>query len=303
MRYIKFTPMRWLALLLGIVCILSLALPPEPQTLKDFHLSLAAYRVVIIFLLIPEALLWYASFYAYAKLHEYTCYIKDSREYQAFQKITLGMGVLAYGLIVPSIISPVLNYIAARNSSFHATSMIINHYLNLVVSLLALSILRGGSQKLVGSGASIKRGSLLGMRLLALFFITLAVVYSYTTLHTRRVNDNPYYMGLIPLMVTIIIPYLYAWFEGLISAYNFRLYSKNVRGLLYKKAFFQLAVGLLLTVIGFIFVQFITSTLGARTDKSIGFVLVLIYILLAVLIAGLGLMALGTRKLKKIEEV
>jgi hypothetical protein len=300
---IKLSPMRWFAALFVLVCVLSLVIPPDPETLKTFHLSPASYKLVIVILLIPEALLWYASFYAFAKLSEYSTYLKGSKECLAFKKISLGMGVLAYGLILPSIIMVPLNYIASNNNDFKPTAAIINHYMTLLVALVSFSIIRGGSQKLIGLGASAKRGSLLSMRLIALFFIILAVFYSYITLHTRRIDDNPYYMGIFPLMITVIVPYLYAWFEGLVSAYNFRLYSKNIKGLLYRQAFLHLSNGLVLTVIGFIFIQFITSTFGARMDESLGFILAIIYVLLAVLLAGLGLMALGTRKLKKIEEV
>jgi hypothetical protein len=303
MKTLKLSPMRWFAILFVIVCVLALALPPDPNTLKTLHITSTTYRLVIIFLLLPEALLWYAIFFAYAKIHEYTHYVKGSNEGEAFREITLGMGVLAFGLIIPSIVSSILNAVVAHNSGFRPAATIISHYVSLLAALISFSLLRGGSHKLVQSGRSIKRASLSGMRLFAVFFIVLAVFYTYTTLHTRRVADNPYYMSIFPLMLTIIIPYLYAWFEGLVSAYNFRLYSKSVKGLLYRQAFSRLSVGLLITVIGFIAVQFITSTLGARTDATLGFILVLIYILIAILLAGSGLIALGTRKLKKIEEV
>jgi hypothetical protein len=303
MPAIRFSPMRWFAVLLVIVCVLSLALPPDPTVLKNYHISASAFRVVIIFLLVPEALLWYASFYAYTKIKEYTSYIKDSKEGPAFRHICLGMGFLAFGLIVPSIITAPLNYIAQNNSGFKPAAAIISHYMTLLFALVSFSLLRSGSQSLISSDGKSRRGSLLSMRLFAIFFIFLAVFYSFTTLHTRRVANNPYFMSVYPLMVTIIVPYLYAWFEGLVSAYNFWLYSINTRGLLYKKAFMQLSVGLATTIIGFIAVQFITSTIGARTDETLGFVLIIVYILLALLLAGLSLMALGTKKLTKIEEV
>jgi hypothetical protein len=302
MSGIKLSPMRWFAILFVAVCIFTLALPADPQTLKTLHLSTTTYRIIIVCLLIPEALLWYSVFYAYTKLQEYSRYLDGSKEHRAFQRISLGMGVLAFGLVIPSVVSPLLNYVVIHNEGFRATANIIEHYLSLVVALISFSILRGGSQQLISSNRSIK-GNLLGMRLFAIFFIVLAVFFSYTAIHTRRVGHNPYYMSLFPLMVTIIIPYLYAWFEGLISAYNFRLYSKYVKGVLYKQAFFLLSLGMVITVLGFIFVQFITSTYGARTDESLGFILVLVYLLLAILITGLGLMAWGTKKLKKIEEV
>jgi hypothetical protein len=303
MPKIRFTPMRWFALLTLIVCILSLALPPDPETLKTYDISETAFKAVIVLLLIPEAILWYAGFYAFAKLLEYSNHLKGSKEYIAYRKITIGIGVLAFGLIIPSIIAQILNYIAVHNHGFKPSSMIINHYISLLVPLISFTYIRDGSQKLVGSGTHTKRGSLAGARIFAVFFILLAVFYSYITLRTRYDSDNPYYMSNLPLMLTIIVPYLYAWFEGLVSAYNFKLYSNHVKGLIYKKAFLYLSYGLGVTILGLIFVQFITSSIGARTDEPLGFVLVLIYILLAVLIAGLGLMARGTRKLQKIEEV
>jgi hypothetical protein len=303
MDAVKLSPMRWFVILLITVCVLSLVLPPDPQTLKTLHISSTTYKIVVIFLLLPEALLWYAIFFAFAKIHEYSQLVKGSNEGRAFQRISLGMGALAFGLIIPSIISPILNAIVAHDSAFRPSATIINHYISLLVALISFSLLNSGSYKLIESGRSIKRSSLAGTRLFAASFIILAVLYSYTTLHTRRIENNAYYMSLYPLMITIIMPYLYAWFEGLVSAYNFRLYSQSVKGLLYKQAFFQLSVGLLITVIGFIIVQFITSTFGARTNKTLGFILVILYILLAILLAGLSLIALGTKKLKKIEEV
>jgi hypothetical protein len=299
----KISPMWWFVVLTLFVCILVLALPPDPQALKTYHLSSAQFRIILVLLLIPEALLWYAGFYAYAKLTEYTRYLKNSKEHEAFRQITIGMGFLAFGLIIPSLITQILNYIALQNHGFKPTSMIISHYLSLLVPLISFTYFRDGSQKLIGSGTHTKRGGLMGMRLFALFFIILAVFFTYAALRTRWVGDNPYYMSVYPLILTMIIPYLYAWFEGLVSAYNFRLFSSSVKGLLYKRAFLDFSYGLAIVIVGLVFVQFITASIGARTDEPLGFILILIYILLGILLAGLSLMAIGTKKLKKIEEV
>jgi hypothetical protein len=303
MPKIKITPMWWFVILTILVCILTLASPPDPQALKTYHVSSAQFKIILVFLLIPEALLWFAGFYAFAKLTEYTRYLKNSKEHQAYRQISIGMGFLAFGLVIPSIITQILNNIALHNHGFKPTSMIISHYLSLLVPLISFTFFRDGSQKLVGLGSRTKRGSLMGMRFFALFFIVLAVLFTYTALRTRWVDQNPYYMSVYPLILTMIIPYLYAWFEGLVSAYNFRLYSTSVKGLLYKRAFLDFSYGLAIVIVGLIFVQFITASIGARTDEPLGFILILIYILLGILLAGLSLMAMGTRKLKKIEEV
>jgi len=303
MSVVKLTPMRWFVILLLIATVLALALPPDPATLKLYHISTTTYRVIIALLLIPEALLWYACFFAYSKLLEYSRYLGGSKEHRAFKKITLGMGVLAYGLILPTIVSLLLSILSHHSESFKPSATIITNYISLLVVLISFSVLRGGTQILIESSRSIKRPSLRGLRMFALLFTVLAVFFTYATIHTHHLSNNAYRLSLVPLMLTIIIPYLYAWFEGLVCVYNFRLYSIYVKGVLYKKAFFGLSVGLLLTVIASIAMEFITSTIGARKDEPLGFVVLVLYIIIAIFLAGLGMMALGTKKLKKIEEV
>lgn len=297
----KLTPMKWFVILVVIACILVLALPPDPATLRLYHLSSLAYRLVILTLLLPYIVIWYAGFYAFAKLSEYSRYLKGAKEDQAIKKITVGMGVLAFGLIIPTIISSILNEIAAQSHGFKPAAVIVNHYISLLVPLAAFTYMSTGSRKLAETVRV--KPTLNGARLFAIIFIILAALFTQLAIREHYVNGNPYYLGVYLLIFTIVIPYLYSWFLGLLSAYDFRLYAAGVKGVLYKKAFSQFSLGIAVTILGFIAIQFVTSVYGNRTDKSLGFILVLIYILLAILVTGLSLMALGTKKLKKIEEV
>jgi len=297
----KLTPMRWFVILLLIVCILSLVLASDPRIFNTFHISRGAHRLIVLFLLLPLAALWYASFFAYAKLQEYTRYLKSSKEGKAFRKITSGLGTLAFGLIIIYIISLVLYYAAAHKSGLQATAIIINNYLSLLVPVLAFTLINSGSHMLVELVN--ERASLLGIRVFAIMFTILGVFYTHITLQTHNLIINPYHLSVYPLMITLVIPYLYAWFVGLVSAYNFKIYSEHVKGLLYKKSLSQFAAGITITIVGSIAVQFVISTVGAKTNEPLGLVLAVIYLLMAILLGGLGLMAVSTQKLKKIEEV
>jgi hypothetical protein len=304
MRALKLTPMRWFGILVVIAFIVTLALPPDPQSLKLYHLSNLSYRIVILFLLLPYSAIWYAVFYAFSKLLEYTRYLKNAKEEKAFRKITLGMGILAFGLIIPTIISSVLNEIADYHHGFKATAVIINNYMALIVAIAAFTYMGSGARILVQTVKS--RATLNGARLFGIIFIVLGVLFTRSVIHNHNITNgwnDPYHLSLYPLMITIIIPYLYAWFIGMICAYDFKLYSSGVKGVLYKKAFSQLSVGVAVTILSSIAIQFITSAFGGRTDKSLAFILLLIYVFIVILLVGLGFLALGTQKLKKIEEV
>jgi hypothetical protein len=298
---LKLTPMKWFVLLTVVSSVLALVLPPDPQTLHDYHLSSFSYRLVILFLLLPYGLIWYASFYAFAKLSEYTRLLKDAGEEQAFRKVTAGMGILAFGLLVTAIMSTILNEIVSYHHGFKPTATIINNYAALLVSLLAFTYMGTGAHILAMTVKT--RATLNGVRLFGLLFVLLSVAYTRATVTEHHYGNNPYYLNIYVLVITFVIPYLYAWYIGMVCAFNFWHYSNGVKGVLYKKAFSQLSYGLLVTIVGFIAIQFLTSTFANSTGESLTFILLIIYVLLAILIVGLSLMALGTKKLKKIEEV
>jgi hypothetical protein len=103
--------------------------------------------------------------------------------------------------------------------------------------------------------------------------------------------------------VSFIVPYLYGWTVGILSGYDLRLYAKTVRGSLYQRAIKQFSSGILITILGSIAIQFVNITLSQRTEKSLGLILLADYVLLILVAVGLINIALGTKKLKRIEEV
>jgi hypothetical protein len=292
--------MRWFVVLTVIAVGLALGLPPDPQSVKELHTTETAYRLAIAVLLIPYILIWYASFYAYAKLSEYSRPLKRSKDGLGFHKITLGMGLLAFVLVIPTIISLILGIFAAHNPDFKTAATVINNYLGLFPGLLAFVILYNGARALVRtvSGAT-RKGDI---RWSAPWFLLLSVVFSHLVIENQY-RHHSYHLNLWVLIITFIVPFLYAWMVGLLCAYDLRLYADSVKGLLYKRGIRQFANGIAITIVGSIAIQFVNIALTERLKNTLGFVLLIDYLLLAIVLVGLMFMAFGTKKLKRLEEV
>jgi hypothetical protein len=296
----RLTPMTWFVILSLIAIGLALGLPPDPHAVRELHTSVTAYRLALAAILIPYVIIWYTSFYAFAKLREYSRPIKGTKDGAAFHRITIGMGTLAFSLVVPTIISLILSSVAAHNPQFKPAATIIQNYLGLFPALLAFLLLYNGAHALILTTPKGMRK--LDLRWSAPWFLLLCVVFSHLVIENYY-RGNPYHLSLWLLVVTFIVPFLYAWMAGLLSAYELHWYAKTVKGSLYRQAVMQFANGIAIVILGSIAVQFVSITLAQRTNNTLGSVLLIDYGLLIIVAAGLILMALGTKKLKKIEEL
>ncbi|HSW80557.1 MAG TPA: hypothetical protein VLG47_07310 [Candidatus Saccharimonadales bacterium] len=291
--------MAWFIILAVIGSLLALGLPPDPHTLQQLNISSMEYRLAILALLIPYGVIWYTAFYAFEKLRLYAHSIKGFDDGKAFQSIMVGMGVLAFGLIVPMITALIMNNIVMHNDAFKPASVIIENYVSLLFELIAFIYINNGTYKLLT--LSKNKASLAGMRNFALIIISLSVIFTALVMNYHSQHEV-YYLNTPVLIVTFIIPQLFAWFVAILSAYQFRLYAKFANGLLYRKLLSQLSNGIVVAITGAIAIQFVDNTFAAKFKHSLGAILVIDYILLAIIAWGLILMALGAKKLKKIED-
>jgi hypothetical protein len=291
--------MTWFVVLSLLTIALALGLPPDPHAVQQLHTSASAYRLAVAALLIPYLFIWYTAFYAFAKLQDYSRPLKTSKDGAAFHKITVGMGALAFALVVPTTISLVLTNVAVHHAAFKTAAVIINNYLGLYPGLIAFLLLFNGARSLLRT----VKGSAeqLDLRWYAPWFFLLSVVFSHLTIQNRH-QHHPYHLNLTLLVTTIIVPYLYGWMLGLLCAYMLRVYAKTVKGLLYRQAVRRIANGITIVIAGSIAIQFVNITVAQRLDTSLGAVLLADYLLLILVAVGLVLIALGTKKLKRIED-
>jgi hypothetical protein len=89
---------------------------------------------------------------------------------------------------------------------------------------------------------------------------------------------------------------------GLIAAFDLHVYTGKVKGLIYRKGWTQVALGIAWIIVTIIILQYISAVSARVGNMSLGWVLLLVYAILGVMAVGYILIALGAKKLMRIEE-
>ncbi len=294
-------------ILLSIIyLLLAAALPVNTQISQIHHLSGAQYHVLQFLVILPLMLLAFSAFYGYAKLQNYADSIKQTPEGKDFNLLARGCKWLAWGILIPSLITIILSSIADVNPGFAAASLIISNYVNLIVALVAFGLINSGAHGLLTR--TNKRLSALNLKLLIMVFALLGVMYCFLTFRQLAGSsigstNNPYSLPLWLLLLSVIIPYLYTWIVGLLAAYEIMLFSKLSRGVLYRHALQQVASGLGIVIASSVALQYLSVAVPRGEHLSLNSSLAATYAIRLGAAAGYILIARGALRMRKIEEV
>lgn len=299
----------WFIALAFTYSLLILMVPPDASVLVRYGLTPGIARLVSLSLAIPVMTIWFMAFYGFIQFKQYANLIKKNQDGQSLAKVANGLMVLAFGLPLGSLCSTALNYIAARNSSLIPATVIINNYIMLGFVLVGFAIIYQGTKSLTELTQNQERRSVYDSFAVALLVI-FSIAYCYITLTNPARQFPPagvrraaYYMSDIPLIFTIIVPYLFVWFYGIRSTFLLRSYRSNVPGKLYKQALGYLAAGLGTVIISQMLLRFLVSLTTLLNSLSLQYLLMVLYGLVLIIGTGYVLIAMGSKKLKKIEEV
>ncbi len=147
------------------------------------------------------------------------------------------------------------------------------------------------------------RPSLKLLHLEILSTIILGVIFCCLIVLDHRELRATYHMSPELVMLTLGIPYMYMWFLGLFSVVELREYSRTVRGVVYRKSWKLFIAGLAAIILLSILLQYLSTLSSWLTSLSLGWVLLLLYVLLLLLAGAFIVVALGAQGLTKIEEV
>ena len=142
------------------------------------------------------------------------------------------MGALAFSLVIPTMLTLVLSAIAAHHSGFKPAATIISNYVTLFPALISFLVLYNGTRSLLRTTKGGAEKS--DLRWYAPWALLFSVTFSHLAIENQY-RWHSYHLGLWPLIVTFIVPYMYAWTLGLLSAYDLNLYAKTVPGTLYRQ--------------------------------------------------------------------
>jgi hypothetical protein len=272
---------------------------PDPVTLHQYHLSPTGLRLIDLTIIIILAGTWFAGFYGYAKLQKYTELIRGTKDGEQVAKLAKGMFILVMWLPVSSVSSAILNYVALKHVSWLPAIKVIENYINLLLPLVGFIFICLGARGL--SNLVRQCPSFLTSNILIILLIYIGLIY-FRLVATTHHRASVYHESIWLILTTLVAPYLYMWYLGALATVYLYLYQAKVAGVVYRKSWRLLAIGLgwlIVTSIGF---QYLTTLTARLANLSIYWLLVIVYSALLVLSVGFVLIALGTKKLQKIEE-
>jgi hypothetical protein len=277
---------------------------PDPVTLAHYHLSLAGARAIIYSVSIPIALIWTLGAYGSLKMKDYSQIIKKSKEGGPMNIISDGLMLLVLAQVLTSVIGTVLTRVEKNHLTWVPTLTIINNYAAVLLTGAALSVIAFGGWKL----NELVRGSSRGcsQQIISFLFIALSSIYSYfiiiQPIHTPLVR-RIYYMPDWLILLTIAIPYLLFWYLGILGSYFIYNFQKRTKGNIYRGCLGYVAAGIATVVVSSIAVRFLSTISTTISRLKLTPVLFIIYGFLLLLAVGFLLIAVGAKKLRKIEEV
>lgn len=296
-----------LVVLTAVYVALAFLLPPDPASLDKYHVTAAQLRVLLLPLVVFIVAIWAVSNYGFVEIIKYIELIKNSPESKWFGLFATGLGVYAIGMPLSSILDSILTYVSSVRADFIPTSVVINNYASIVIAATVFTLFRVGTKRLADS-SGIKIGG--AMRIAGwVSFAALGAVYAYIALNNpiRQFAASPlerptYGLPDHLIVATIIIPYLYIWYSGFLSAFYMYKYGGTAQGIIYKKSLSTLSLGLLVIMLTSILLQFLATFSAILNAVDLNTILGIIYVLLVVIAIGFIFVAIGARRLSRIEK-
>lgn len=301
MKIYKAPIFYWYVLFVLAYIGLTLLPAPAAETLRRYHLDATGLRSLYITLIVFIAIIWFAAFYGYYKLRAYSRLIKANQDGRQVNTMANGLLVLAIGFPLSSITSNLLELIGRHSAGLTTAAPIVSHYLSAVYLLIAFIFIAMGARGL--NDITKLRLSLRTINTLTLTVIILGTVFCFLVARSHHDIHNSYHMSYGLVMLTLGIPYMYTWFLGLFSFAQIQQYGRQLTGIVYRKGWNLLAIGLGSIILLSIVIQYLGTLSTWITGLSLSWILLLLYALLLLLAAAYIVMALGAKRLMKIEEV
>jgi hypothetical protein len=283
-----------------------LFLPVNHASVIAYHTSALDFRLLDILVNLPIVIVWFVAFWGYSRLSSYARILGSAPEAAGYTTLSKGLSWLAWVLPITSIIDRFLSGLSNHQPKLHTSMTIISNYFNLVLPLLAFIIIFVAAKMLL-RGQKWKTDQPKSPLFMAVFLLG-GALYCYLILRTADLSNlsnssNIYKLPNWLVIISLVIPYLYGWFLGLLASYQLNLFSLRTPGVLYKRALSYLSSGLIAVILSFIVTQYLAAVWPSKTHLV--FNLHLAIVILFRVIGGVGfiLLAIGANKLKMIEEV
>lgn len=275
-----------------------------PIRRNPYHISHAAALLIDLTIFILVGIIWYVAMRGATSFKNYANIVHGAKEAPGLNAIANGLIWAATYLVVISVTGAVVQYFATSN--FSDTLAILRDHLTVLVVLVAFIYLYVGSQRLayIAKFDTWDRKTMLIIAVYMLFAIAFVIAFTHATVPPPGSSRNS--LSILPhniLLFSLILPYLIAWFLGILACVNISRYAIRSRGILYRQALVNLVRGII-TVIAFgIILQLLTFSVRFLTSLSLSSILAIIYAI--IILYGLGFLFIrsGAKMLSRIEVV
>jgi hypothetical protein len=280
---------------------LQLMAPTNAQNI--YHIHPAEITILQLTYLIPLLIIWLVAVYGASAFKHYADLLGNSKEGKAMHLIANALyWTIAY-LVVASIFGSLLPFYT--NSPGFAGLIILRDHLSALLTLVAFLLFYRGAN-LLRMVAKFETWTAQTFVILGLYLAFAAVLiwrFSLVSPSTAGTMSHSalQYVPSSVLLFTLLLPYLVAWFLGILAAVNLSKYAMVVKGVLYRKALGDLVKGIWSVVVFSIIVQILTLLSRALALLPLGSVLVLIYLIVLLYALGFVFVRAGAVKLARIE--
>jgi hypothetical protein len=280
-----------------------------PLSANAYNLNSQQIFLLRLTIAIPFLLIWLAAAFSFVSIRKYAKAIEPSDESSAFNKISTGVLFLLASLIGSALISAVRGFLVDIHEA-RSWMTILTNYAYVIPYLFAFAYLFNGAADLIrqhnGFRISLSKYAIYAIPFFVLAYVWLEIIFTNPNRITPAPGSNfaSYYLKDSLIVLTIVIPALFAWAMGFFGALKLRSYYQNVQGVIYKSALSSFVNGFLGVILGSIFIQSLLSLGAVRVGHlSLANVLALIYLFLIIQAVGFLLIARGARNLTKLESV
>ncbi len=277
---------------------------PNKGTAK-YNLSASQTNLLQLTVIIPVLLIWLIATYGAYRFRRYATTIQDSPDGAAATTIANGLLLLIFYLVFSTILSSAATF--ALGTGWVNLAVMVKNHLPILLVLVAFAQIYRGSVKLITlNGDATWTAPRVGLFLVpyclfAVFFTR--TFYLNESLHGLGASGLPTFaLSNRVLLFTYVLPYLVVWLLGFLATLNIRSYAMKLKGQIYRSAFYKLALGIIAVVLFTILLQLLVASSATLNRMNLGRLLLLAYIIIIFDAIGYILIALGAKKLAKIEE-
>jgi hypothetical protein len=280
------------------------------EAITKYHVTRSSLNVLLVVLSIPSLFIWAALVYAVMTFYSYARLIGNSKDGVAFRWIGHALALSLVGMIASNFFNQIRNFKDSAGNTVISTDqgVIAANYLAVSVALFTSWFFLRGSMTLL---ESIKQKTSVGklfqkawlpMLLISGFYVVLVFSNQDRTVATHASVTRPTYALSDPLIIlTIVVPYIVSWFFGLLAIVGITRFQHETNGIVYKRVFRKLALGLSLIIGLTISLQLLTQFTGFLSNSKLSAILGIITIIYIVIIAAYVFIARAAARLSLIE--